>query len=302
MTPSEARVSSTRLAFLLLFATSLMWAGNVIVGRAVRLDVPPVALSFARWMIAAALLLPFTWRELWQKRALISAHRAILLLLALLGMTIYNLLSYTAVARTEAVNAAVVISFMPIQVVLVAWLIGEESISRRQIVGIVISMLGVGLIAVRGSLGLLLALEFQEGDLWMLGAGVIWGLYTAYYTRRPLGLSQLGLLCTLVLIGLLGLIPFLLWEISSGASVVWNARGIAGMAYVGVFSATLAYFCWNWGVAVVGPARAAVFLHLIPVFAIGLAVFFLGEKLHWYHFVGVPLVFLGLWQTTGTKS
>ena len=291
-----------RLAYLLLAATALMWAGNVIVGRAVRVDVPPVALSFARWVVAALLLTPLAWRELWHARDLIRRNGLDLTLLALLGMTLYNIFSYTSLARTEALNAAVIISFMPVLIVLASRLILKERIDRWQGAGIAVSVVGVLLIAVRGDPRALAALRFHEGDLWMLGAGVIWGLYSAYYTRRPVGLSQLALLTALVWIGLAGLVPFLVWEQWQGRSVNWTPQALAGMGYVGVFSSTLAYFCWNAGMSVVGPNRAGLFLHLIPVFAIVLAVLLLGERPAWFHPFGVVLVFSGLWLTMARRT
>lgn len=304
--PFVAEAPSTtpdvRLAYLLLVATALMWAGNVIVGRAVRGDVPPVALSFARWAIAALLLTPLAWRQVWQARRLIVRNGWQLGWLALLGMTLYNIFSYTSVALTEALNAAVIISFMPVLIVLASWLILGLKVSAGQSLGIGVSLSGVLLIAVRGDPAALTAMRFHEGDLWMLGAGVIWGLYNAYYTRRPTGISQLALLTVLVWIGLLGLVPFLFWEQWQGRSVNWSPGALAGMGYVGVFSSTLAYFCWNAGMSVVGPNRAALFLHLIPVFAIILAVTILGERLAWFHLAGVALVFAGLWLTTGSKA
>lgn len=290
-----------RLAYLLLTATALMWAGNVVVGRAVRAEVPPVALSFARWAIAAFLLTPLAWRQVWEARGAIREHWVLLAWLALLGMTLYNIFSYTAVARTEAVNASVIISFMPVLIVLASWLVLGLQVTARQVVGIAVSLAGVLLIAVRGEPRALAELRFHDGDFWMFGAGVIWGLYNAYYTRRPDGISQLALLTVLVWIGLLGLVPFLLWEQWQGRTVNWTVEALAGMGYVGVFSSTLAYFCWNAGLSVVGPNRAGLFLHLIPVFAIGLAITLLGERLAWFHVAGVGLVFAGLWLTTGRR-
>lgn len=284
--------------YLLLSLTALFWAGNMVMGRGIRADVPPIALAFWRWTIALALVLPFALphlRDQWSR--LRSAWRP-LLFLGALGVGSYNTFAYIALQYTTATNATLLNSFIPIATIALAFLLFGKRLSRLEAAGVIVSLLGVVTIVSRGSLDTLLGLSLNNGDLWMLGAVLTWGLYTVGLQWRPQGVDPMLMLAALTVIGLALLAPIYAWELASGRHIQLSFTAVSDILYTGIFPGFIGYVFYNAGVAAVGPSRASLFIHLMPVFGIILAAIFLGERPQSYHFIGIGLVFAGILLTT----
>ncbi len=279
--------------YLLLTLANLFWAGNWIVGRGMRADVPPIALSFWRWIIALACLLPLAWPYLKRDRALLLAGWRWLLLLGVLGTCLYNALTYLGLQQTEAVNGLLLNSFIPIVIVALAWIFQGKRLRTGEIVGIVASFCGVLAIVARGQPQNLLALTLNLGDIWILLSVVAWAVYTLLLPQRPAA-HPLAFLFAIALIGVVATLPVYLWEIAAGRHIVHSTGAWLAIAYAGVFPAFLGFVFWNKGVEQVGASRAGLFIHLMPAFGILLAGLFLGEALLGFHFVGIALIFGGI--------
>ena len=289
---------SHRLAYVLLVLTALFWSGNFVLARAMHAAVPPMTLSYMRWLIAFALLAPFSLRHAWRERALLWQCRGRILALSLLGITAFNSLVYTGVQTTTATNAVLLNSFIPILTVLFGALWFGQRLGGRQMLGLAVSFVGVLAIVSHGEWARLVGLNLNQGDLIVFLAMVSWALYTLALRGLPTGLNRFGLLITMVMIGLLAILPFFVWEVTSRRVVELNTATLATFAYVGVFPSVVAYLFFNYGVARLGPARAAMFIHLMPAFGALLSTVFLGETLAWYHLAGISAIFLGLSLST----
>ncbi len=288
--------------YLLLTLTALFWAGNMVMGRGIRGDVPPIALAFWRWTIALALVAPLALphlRSQWQR---LRAAWLTIVVLGLLGVGCYNTFAYLALQHTTATSATLLNSFIPIATIAFGFLFFGKRLSRAETMGVFVSLVGVSAIVSRGSLETLLALSLNTGDLWMLAAVTVWGLYTVGLQKRPEGVDPMLLLAAFTVVGLLALTPAYLWEISSGRSITLNMASFGGILYTGIFPGFLGYVFYNAGVAAVGPARGSLFIHLMPVFATILAAIFLGERPQWYHFAGIALVLAGIFLTTRRQA
>jgi drug/metabolite transporter (DMT)-like permease len=143
-------------------------------------------------------------------------------------------------------------------------------------------------------MSVLLNFRFNPGDLWMLLAVPVWGIYSALLKRRPAELSQLALLTATVAVGLLAMVPLVLWQAVQGIVFMPTLENALGLLYVGLFASVLAFLCWNSGIAALGPNRGAPFIHLIPLFGAILSILFLGEQIAAYHLLGAALVFIGI--------
>ncbi len=285
--------------YLLLVLNMLFWSGNWIVGRAFREDFSPLGLNFWRWVIALAVLLPFTWRDIWEGRAAILAEWKALLGMGILGISLFNMIIYLGLKFTTAVNGVLIHSSQPVVIVLLSWMLLGERISRRQGVGIVVSLVGVLVLVSRGEIENLLGLSFNRGDIVMALGVPVWGLYTILLRRKPSGLKPIGLLTVLFAIGTAILAPgYIAAELWVRPQVNITLVSMSGLLYVGLISSVLGLVFYNTGVAALGPAVAGLFLHLIPVFTIVLAWLILGEALQWYHLPGVALIFSGIFLTT----
>jgi len=286
------------MPYLLLTLTTLFWSGNFVLSRGMHAAMPPLALSFWRWMVALLILLLLAHRHLWAQRPLLRTHGRFILVQGLLGVLGFNTLLYLAMQHTTAINAVLVNSCIPVLIVAFSWLLYRETMSLRQCGGVLVSLSGVVSIMVGGDLTALGAVSFNRGDLLVLAAAVVWALYSANLKRYPQGLHPLAYLTAINIVGLLAILPCYLLELSSGRTFTLNPAALVTILYVAVFASVLAFIFWNRAIRAIGANRAGPFVHLMPVFSTILAVCFLGETLAWHHAQGVALIFGGILMTT----
>lgn len=284
--------------YLLLSLTSLFWAGNWVIGRGLRADVPPMALSFWRWLIALACVLPFAWPHLRAQWPTMRAGWKNLTLLGVIGTALYNAITYLGLQTTTATNGLLLNSFIPIVIIGLSWLFLGKRLSWIEWGGVGISLAGVFAIVARGDAATLLTLALNPGDLWILLSVFGWATYTVCLQWRPAGLHPYAFLTAISVIGLLAIAPFYIHELMGERSIRTTPTILAGIAYTGVFPAFLGFVFWNRAVGEVGGNRAGLFMHLMPVFGIVLSAVFLGEAPLPYHFAGIALILGGIWLTT----
>ncbi len=283
--------------YLLLTLTVLSWSGNMVVGRAIRGDIPPLTLAFWRWLIALALVLPLALPHLREQWPLLKKGWKPLLVLGLLGVGGYNTFAYLALQYTTATNAALLNSFIPIATIAISWAFLGKHLRRIEGIGVVVSLCGALTIVSRGDLAVLAHLNLNLGDVWMLVAVLDWAIYTVALAWRPAGVHPMLMLGATIAVGLLALAPACAWEMAQGRQININLASLGALAYVGIFPSFVGYIFYNKGVAEVGPNKASLFIHLMPVFGTLLSFLFLGEIPLWYHYLGIGLIFSGIWLT-----
>lgn len=283
--------------YMLLVLASLFWAGNMVMSRGMRADLPPIALTFWRWVIAFACVLPLALPHVKSQWHLVRAAWKQLVFLGFFGIVGYNAFSYIAVQTTTATSATLLNSFVPVLTSVLAYVFFGKQLSRPEIFGGLVSLVGIVLLISHGSLDSLLELSLNTGDLWMLLAVLSWCIYTVFLQWRPQGVHPMLLLSALIVAGLIVLAPMYAWEVASGRVVYLHAGSLAGIAYAGVFAAFLGFVFFNASVVRVGPAVSSLFIHLVPVFASILSAFLLNEQPSWYHYIGMALVFGGIGLT-----
>ena len=279
--------------YLLLSLTSLFWAGNIVLGRYAAGHVPPMTLSCIRWTGAFVMLLPFAWRHLRTDWPALRARLPLMVVLSATGFAINNALSYWALQYTQALNALLIQSSGPLFVALWSLLLFGVRLTFAQFAGIAISLAGVLTIILRGDPAALASIEFNKGDVMVAGAVLAFGLYSALMPRRPVT-HQLSLIAFTTAGGALLLLPFSVWEISSGVTLKFDTLTLVTVVYVVIFPSTLSYLFFNRGIALIGPNRAAPFFHLMPVFGSAMAILLLGEQPRLFHLIGYLLVLAGV--------
>jgi drug/metabolite transporter (DMT)-like permease len=284
--------------YLLLVLTTLFWAGNFVVGRALHGSIPPIALAFWRWTGALLIVLPLAYPRLRTQWLLLRRSWKKLFLCGLLGVGCFNTFIYIALQTTSATNALLINSTIPVLIIFLSWIFCGTLLTRRQALGVLVSLAGVITIVCRADLNMLLSLRVNSGDLWVLVAVVCWSVYTLLLRKRPAGLHPLSFLTAIIVAGLLGLAPFYAWELSQGFRMTLTPLTFAGLCYVSLFASVLAFIMWNHSVDRIGANRAGLFLHLMPVFGTILSIIFLGEAFHLFHAAGIGLIFSGIYLTT----
>lgn len=283
--------------YLLLTLTALFWSANMVVGRGIRVDVPPIALAFWRWTIAFACVLPFALPHFKKQWPQLKKHWAMIVFLGLFGIGGYNTFAYVGLQTTTATNAVLLNSFIPVATIAISWVFFGKPLRPLEAVGVLVSLTGAMTIVARGDFNVLAHLNLNPGDLWMIAAVLVWAIYTVGLAHRPGGIHPMLLLAAFTAVGLAGIAPFWLWEMASGRTVNATPAALAGIAYVGVIPSFVGYVFYNRGVAEVGPSRASLFIHLMPVFGTLLSALFLGETPQAFHYAGIALIFAGIGLT-----
>ena len=281
------------LPYVLLTLTALFWSGNFVVARAVHLDVPPMGLVFWRWLGALIVVLPFAWRPLAADWPVIRRHWRIILALAVIGVASFNTLIYLGLQTTTALNALLLQSAIPICIFIFAFMMFHDRIRAIQALGIALSLVGVLAIVARGDVATIHGLTFNQGDLLVFTAVVLWAIYSILLRKRPV-LHPLSFLTVTIIVSVVLLAPLYAGEVLSGRVTRFDQPTILAVGYLAIFPSVLAYLFYSRGVDLIGASRAGVFIHLMPLFGSIMAILFLGETFQMYHGAGIAMILGGL--------
>lgn len=297
MTPRvEPATGVARIAdwpYLLLALTSLFWAGNFIVGRAVNGMVPPVALAFWRWTGGFLIILPLAWPHLRRDLPIALKHWKIVLVLSAVGVASFNTLVYLGLRETTAINGLLIQSVMPVAIVLTSYALFRDPVGPAQMLGLALSLAGIVAIVARGDLATLATLDLNRGDLLIFLAIVSYAFYTALLRRKP-PVHPYSMVAITFGCGAAMLLPLHAIEWSMGSVPRLDTVTLAAMGYVALFPSVLAYLCYNRGVELIGANRAGQFVHLMPVFGTLMAVTLLNESFRLFHAAGIALIVAGI--------
>ena len=288
-------ISKDKKAYLFLILTTLFWAGNFIVGQqASRFDIPPFTLNFYRWTFAWLILAPFTIKEIIEKKDHIRENIKLIIILGITSITIFNSIVYYSLNFTQVISGVLMISTIPVMIIVFCWLLKIEKSIIYQILGVIFSLSGVIVIITKADLVILLNLNFNKGDLWMVVAMFSWAMYSALLRKKKLEISQLSLLQIIISAGLVFLFPAYLIELSLGHKATIHLPFILILTYVVLFPGLASFIFWIKGISIIGSNRAGIFLHLIPIFSTIMAIIILKEKFMFYHLIGALLIITGI--------
>jgi drug/metabolite transporter (DMT)-like permease len=281
-------------AYVILTLMPLFFVSNVILGRVAVQSVEPWTLAFLRWSLSALVVLPFASADIRAHARAFLAHWRLLLLLGFLGMGICGGGVYLSLRYTTATNATLIYAGFPAIVVLLDAALRREMLTLGRGLGVVTALAGVVVIVLEGDVTRLAAFQFNPGDIGFVVAAVAWAVYSLLLRRKALqGLPTIATFFAIALAGTLTLVPFMLWEVAGGA-FPRDLPAWTSIAAIVVFSSVLPFSAFQYGVKVVGPAVASVFMYLLPPYGVALAWLFLGEAFRPYHAVGLALVVSGI--------
>lgn len=283
---------------LLLSVPPLLWASNAVIGRALRDMASPLTLNFVRWLLAFVLMLPLAAAVL-RRDSPLWPHWRRYTVLGLLGVGIYNALQYLALQTSTPLNVTLVSSSMPFWMLATGTLFFGQRVSRNELAGAVLSMLGVLMVLSHGEWRQLLALRLVPGDLYMMLATVAWSFYSWMLvgTREPADIRHdwSAFLMAQMVFGLAWSGLFSAGEWSAGAMHMdWSWTLAGALLFIAVGPAILAFRFWGAGVQQAGPKAAGFFINLTPLFAALLSAAFLKEMPHWYHGAAFALIIGGI--------
>ncbi len=279
----------------MLVCATLFWSGNFIVGKfAFLTDIPPLSLVFYRWLLVWIILLPFTIKQ-WQIHKKIILDN--LLLLFFLGFTsvgLFNSFTYLSLIHTQVINATLLNAAIPAIIILLCFLFKIESTNKFQIVGLIVSIIGVISILTKLNLNILISLDFNKGDLIMIAGVLTWGIYSSLLKKKNFTIPLLLLVHLICTFGLICVIPQYFYEFSQGQIIKFDINLIYTLIFLAIFPSIGSYYCWAGAVSIIGANRAGIFLSLIPLFSTIMAIFFYNEQFQFFHLIGAILIILGL--------
>ena len=288
-------MNKNNLAYMLLVLTTLFWSGNFIVGKAAStFEIPPFSLNFYRWLFAGLILIPFTFKEILKKRNYILDNIGFFILLGITSITIFNSAVYYSLYYMQVISGVLMISTIPVWIMFISSILGIEKTNKFQIIGVILSLLGVLFIITKSDLEVIKNLAFNRGDLIMAIGMFSWALYSALLKKKKYEISQITLLEVVIISGLIFLIPIYILEMNIGNQIELGKPFILTLSYVVIFPGLAAFFFWIKGIGIIGANRAGVFLHLMPVFGSIMAIILFDEKFMIYHFLGAIFIIAGI--------
>ena len=278
----------------MVVCATLFWAGNFNIGKFAFIEnISPFSLAFLRWLLVWIILIPFTYKEIYSLKKIIFKNFKLLFLLGLSSVFLYSALTYKALNYTQVINASLFNTAVPATIILVCFLLKIEKTNIFQLSGLLISTLGILAIVSKLQLNILLSLDFNKGDLFMIIAIISWGVYSAFLKKRNFKISLLALVQIICTFGLFLLAPAFLFELNQGHAIDINLNLFYILLYVAIFPSIGSYYCWAGAVSIIGANRAGIFLSLIPLFSSIFAIIFFDEKFLFFHLIGTILIIIG---------
>ncbi len=290
-------------AYLMLTLCAFFWSGNFIVGKFATLyQVPPLTLNFFRWLIVWIILIPFTAKDIFINIKIIKEKFCSILLMSITSISIFNSVVYYSLNFTQVLNGALMISTIPVLIIFISFIFRVEKINLNQVLGLILSITGVVIIITQFEFSRLIHLDLNKGDLWLLVAMLSWAIYSTMLKTHKTGLNYLTFISVIVTLGLIFLFPQFLFELNNHELIKFNFAFFLIISYVVLFAGLGAYIFWNKAVLIVGPSRAGIFLHLMPVFSSLMAIFLLNEKFMNFHIFGAIAIVLGIYLSSKKTS
>jgi len=296
-------MSANFKAYLMLTLCAFFWSGNFIVGKFATLyEVPPFTLNFFRWLIVWIILIPFTFKDIFFNIKIIKEKFYSILLMSITSISIFNSVVYYSLNFTQVLNGALMISTIPVLIIFISFIFRVEKINLNQVLGLILSIIGVVIIITQLEFSRLIHLDLNRGDLWLLVAMLSWAIYSTMLKTHKTNLNYLTFISVIVTLGLIFLLPQFLFEFKNEELIKFNFAFFLIISYVVLFAGLGAYIFWNKAVLIVGPSRAGIFLHLMPVFSSFMAIFLLNEKFMNFHIFGAIAIVLGIYLSSKKTS
>ena len=287
--------NKNNFAYLILILTTIFWSGNFIVGKAASTyEIPPFSLNFYRWFFAGLILLPFTFKELVEKKNYIFDNIVFFTILGVTSITIFNSIVYYSLYYTQVISGILMISTIPVWIIFISSILNIEKTNIFQIIGVVFSLTGVIFIITKADLQIIKNLDFNKGDLSMVVAMFSWAVYSALLKSKKYEISQFALLEVVIITGLIFLTPIYFIEMYLGNVIVLGVPFILTLTYVVFFPGLASFIFWIKGISIIGANRAGVFLHLMPIFGAIMAMIIFNEKFMYYHILGAIFIVAGI--------
>ena len=289
--------------YILAILAVFFWSFNVIIGVWLRDVLLPWQIAFFRWFIAAAVLLPWTIKDLIRHRKTLWQNADLIFWVSLIGIAFSNTCVYYAAYTVSAVDMSLISVTGPVFLLLFSRLFDGFRLTGRQRLGLGLTIIGLFFVLLHGRFSRLSQLHFATGDLWMLGMAASFGLYSFLMSKKPRRIGQATLLSLTVFIGMLLTLPLFIPECYINPLTARNMTPevVTVMLGLGIFNSVLAYLFWNISLNNLGNLRAGSLYYLMPVFSTLEARFILNEPVFVAQIFGGLVILIGIFLTNARR-
>ena len=298
-----SKVDPKKIAWSLFAICPGFFASNMIMARAMVDILPPMTMALMRWFFVSFIIFAFSWPWIKRNIPVVISEWKHLTILGGFGMGLCGGPVYLAGEHTSATNIGLIYASSPLLILLISYFFLNEKISLIQFLGFFMGIFGVLIILVRGDLAFFLLIQFNQGDLWICSATLSFALYSLglrYFETKIPNIVRIGFMSAA---GVLWHLPFSIMEF-----YLWNRNfTLSSEMFSGLFilifiSSFAAYISYSKIIEILGASKAGMVLYLSPIYVAIFAIFFLGETLQWFHFMGCLLIIPGVWLTSLKSS
>lgn len=264
--------------YLLALLATIIWSGNFIVARGLSQTYSAISLAFFRWLIAAIIITPFALPYIKRDFVALKKQWKLMVLLSLLGITLFNTFIYHAAHSTSALNLSLIAITAPFYVVILNRILFKEILSAKQIIGFVVLIAGLLLLLSKGDLAVLLQLQFNRGDMLMACAASIFGTYTVLVRKKDNSIGNLSFVAVTFILGVTLLFPLFIGEqLLYAPDITFSKVSVIQLLYIGIGPSVISFYLWNRAIVNIGSTRAATIYNTLPIYSALFAALILDE-------------------------
>ena len=285
--------AKTSAPLFLIFAT-LGWSGNTIAGRLAVGEISPMLLIFIRWTMVLVLVLSIYGKEMKAAWPMLRPKMLWIFLMGGFGLSTFNAFLYVAAHSTTALNLGIIQTTMPAMILIGSFFFFGTRINIKQVIGLLISFVGVVVVVSKGEWSQLTAFAFNIGDLFMLIACLFYSGYTLGLHNRP-KVSGMVMMGYFAIAAWVLTIPMVTIE-NMVTGVIWPGfKGWMILIYIALMPSFLSQVFFMKGVDLIGPGAAGPYANLVPIFSAVMAVLILNESFQIFHLAALIFVFMGIY-------
>lgn len=289
------------LAYIALLTSPMFFSCNIIFGKMVS-HISPFTLAFLRWFFSALVLLVITRKYHMQMLRVGIDNWLVFSFLAFCGMFICGGIVYLGLQTTSATNGTLIYTLPPVIIIVIERFWRQRPMKMREVIGVVIAILGVGIIVSKASFENLITLRFTQGDLYFLMAAIGWAFYTVVIKSKALSeLQTLPLFALVAVFGSIILFPFSTYEFINNKTMPTSLNDWWSIAGIVIFASLMSFSVYQFGIKILGPTISGIFMYLMPPFGVAAAWYILSEDFSTFHFYGILTILGGVVLATFPK-
>ncbi|WP_300702840.1 DMT family transporter [uncultured Brachyspira sp.] len=298
---SDNNKSNNNLGYFFAILAVIIWSTNFIAAKYLT-NLMPIEISFYRWLVTLIVLTPFCIKKLPENIKYIKGMRIKIIIMSILSVTLFNTFVYMAAHTSNAVNMSLLASLSPVVTALISRVVWKTKLTIYQKIGLLLVIIGVVILITKGSIEVLMKMQFTVGDIYMLFGVIIFSVYTLILRIKPKEIPHHIFFYIMVIIGFIPLMTVMIFMYILNNVNTLNTSSALILVYIGIFPSALGFILWNIAVSKIGAIKGSIIYDSVPFFSSLQAVILLNEKLLLFQVLGGILMLIGIiYSSIGDK-